>query len=311
MLPEYNDLFSSENSDFSEIEKIRQKGRAKSRRGFLFSVLIEIFVVYFSVLLFKASHPFWSLVVFIVGTILFLVIWISVNLSATKTLKIKLFNSILKKIGTDFTYADAKNYEEKINRDLHFFIPMPGSHVDDVFIGKVRDYETIIADNNIQSEAYGSIFGAFAKIQLKTGLPNIYIFPRNSDYQNLFKIEKNLMEVHFFDENFNSSYVVLSVDVNAAFTIMKPSFIEYLIKINNTRRFIKITADGIFVFSESEVALFEIYLSKKITDKIVSKFYEQFRTQYNLLENLYTYIAFGLGSEEQNLDEVPPKPDEI
>ena len=311
MLPEYSELFSSENLDFSEIEKIRKKGKLKSRKGFFISVLIEILVVFFSVLLFKASHPFWTLVVFIVGTILFLVIWISVNLSATKTLKANLFNSIFQKIDTDFTYAEAKEYEEKINSNLHFFVPLPGSHVDDVFVGKIKNSKTIIADNNIVSDAYGTIVGAFAKIEAKTGLPDIYIFPRNSAYEKLFAINKKITEVNFFDENFNSNFVVLSTDVNATVAVLNPFFIDYLLKINNTRRFIKITSKEIYVFSESEKLLFEIYLSNKITDKVVSKFYEQFKNQYNLIENLYTYITTGIGEEAQNLDEIPPLPDDI
>lgn len=310
MLPEYNELFSSKNSDFSEIEKIRKKGKSKSRKGFIISLLIEIFVVYFSILLFKASHPFWTLLVFIVGTVLFLVIWISVNLSATKSLKSKLFNSILQKIGTDFTYAKRVDYEEEINKDLHFFIPMQGSHVDDVFVGKVKNLKTIIADNNIISDEYGHFVGAFAKIEAKTDLSDIYIFPRNSAYQNLFKVDKKLKEVYFFDEEFSSNYVVLSADPNATVAVVSPSFINYLKKINNTRRFIKIASDKIFVFSESEKALFEIYLSDKITDKVVSQFYEQFKNQYNLIENLYSYVTTGVGTDHQNLDEVPPLPDD-
>ena len=310
MLPEFNELFSYKNKDFSDVEKIRKQGRAKSRRGFFISVLIEIFVVYFSILLFKASHPFWTLVVFIVGTILFLVIWISVNLSATKTLKIKLFNSFFQKIGVNFTYANRKDYQEELNSDLHFFIPMPGSHVDDVFVGKVKNLKTIIADKNIVSDEYGYISGGFAKIEAQTDLPDIYIFPRNSIYQNLFKIDPKLKEVNFFDENFNASYVVLSTDVNATFAVLNPFFIDYLVKINNTKRYLKITSKKILVLSESEKALFEVYLSNKITEKVVSKFYEEFKEQYNLIENIYSFIADGVGKDEKVFDENPPLPDE-
>ncbi len=311
MLLTYEELKEKGVLDFEKFEKKRLEGHKKSKKGLFIGLAIEILASLLAVYMFVSSKTILGIIILVIGTIVFLLVWVMFNLSGIEALKKTIYPDVLSSVDGGITYDVSDEEVNQTVRDSLGFKNPSGVLLDDVFRGKMNGNNFVIADLKLKSEDTVTFYGAFAVLDFPVGLPMTLISQITKTGKS-FEITGSAYSRIIFEENedFNDTFIVETSDERTARIILNPFFIQYLIKLSNKYNVsVSWNKNQIIFADNARIDKFELPLNKPITDELVKKFYNEFKDYYDILEEIHSFVTSGVGVHGLE-DDVPPPPTE-
>ncbi len=295
MLANFEEIKQENTLNYKKFEQKRLAKKQKSKKKMIKSLKIEIISIIIATILYFTTTIGWAIMLIVVGTITAFFIWLNSNGTAKDELKNTIYTDIMKMINKSFSFSNIDNNDLIKNLNINL---VSSVRTGDFFKGKIQGNNFTIANISINEETnnndtihlFRGIFGILdyesnlASTSVSQGFYSNRIFSIIDKKADYLKITK--------DESFNKKFTVKTSAKSSALSILNEQFIDYLKQLSEKYKVIVFWDNHKIVFAcDTKNDLFDINLNKPINEKAIKKFYNLFKTFYDILENIYLSVT--------------------